>query len=434
MRSTYIGRMKKNDDFYKELLTNATIAFDTNVLLSLYRYSDSTRNEFISVLNEIKNRVLLPYFVGTEFFNNRTKVISDQCKAYDDTKKKLQEIKLSFDNKRNHPFISEGTSKTFGEALEKVITELESNNKSHDSQITNDKILDIISEIFDGKVSENYFSDTTDVIIKKGEERYKNKIPPGYEDANKTTKSTEPSPHQKIAPYGDLIIWLQLIEYAKNKSEDIIFITDDTKEDWYESARGKVIGPRYELIEEFTKETGRNIHIYQSDKFLSEISSLLQKAVSPETVEEVRETKEDSINENVNYVKASLKWKKDFFDTFSETINGSNHNDIEMEFGNDYYKKLWGMIKEKKGETQKIKNFKVDDSVSEEFLINAELAHIEIKLAKVNHLLDALINDLEPNQPLNSDAYSSLYTQKEMLLLELDELNNKLRRIKRSPF
>ncbi|EOI7349333.1 PIN domain-containing protein [Yersinia enterocolitica] len=434
MRSTYIGRMKKSNDFYKELLTSATIAFDTNVLLSLYRYSDSTRNEFISVLNEIKNRVLLPYFVGTEFFNNRTKVISDQCKAYDETKKKLQEIKLSFDNKRSHPFISEDTSKTFGAALEKVIIELESNNKSHDSQITNDTILDIISEIFDGKVSENYFSDTSDEIIKKGEERYKNKIPPGYEDASKTIKSTELSPHQKIAPYGDLIIWLQLIEYAKNKSEDIIFITDDTKEDWYESARGKVIGPRYELIEEFTKETGKNIHIYQSDKFLSEISSLLQKAVSPETVEEVRETKEDSINERVNYINKNLKWDKELIDTLKGTIKSSSHDSMEMNLGDEYHKKIRDIIKEKNNATQNFKSWELDEFLSEESKINSKLTYTKIKLAQVNNSLDTLINNLKPNQLANSDAYSLLSVQKEMLLMELDELNNQLRRIKRSPF
>ncbi|ENK4563977.1 DUF4935 domain-containing protein [Yersinia enterocolitica] len=435
MRSTYIGRMKKNDNFYKGLLTNATIAFDTNVLLSLYRYSESTRDEFISVINEVKDRVLLPYFVGTEFFNNRTKVISEQCKAYDETKKKLQEIKLSLDNKRSHPFISEDTSNTFAAALEKVIAELESNNKSHDSQITNDTILDAVSEIFDGKVSENYFSDTLDEIIKKGEERYKNKVPPGYEDAGKATKSVELPLSQKVAPYGDLIIWLQLIEYAKNKSEDVIFITDDTKEDWYESARGKIIGPRYELVEEFEKETGKNIHIYQSDKFLSEISSLLQKAVSRETVEEVREIKEGSIKNRLNHNNSTLIWKNDIINNIHGAIESSIYDNVSIDAYNDYKNQIKNTtINDDDSYIQRIKSLGMSALLSEENLIRAKLIRTKIRLREVNDALDELINSLNPNQLANSEAYSFLSEKKEILLMEIDELNSQLARIHKPPF
>jgi len=41
----------------KELIKNATIILDTNVLLNCYRWSKNTTKEFLKVLQQIKKRI-----------------------------------------------------------------------------------------------------------------------------------------------------------------------------------------------------------------------------------------------------------------------------------------------------------------------------------------------------------------------------------------
>jgi len=70
-----------------ELIKNATIILDTNVLLNCYRWSKNTTKEFLKVLQQIKKRIWLPYHVLHEFFKKRLDVIQQKR----DTLKKLIE-------------------------------------------------------------------------------------------------------------------------------------------------------------------------------------------------------------------------------------------------------------------------------------------------------------------------------------------------------
>ena len=61
-------------------------------------------------------------------------------------------------------------------------------------------------------------------LCKEGEYRYKSQTPPGYKDAKK----------DGVSKYGDLIVWAETYEYAVLNNKNIIFVTDDVKEDWWE--------------------------------------------------------------------------------------------------------------------------------------------------------------------------------------------------------
>ena len=47
-----------------------------------------------------------------------------------------------------------------------------------------------------------------------------------------------------------MIVWKQIIRKAADTSKDVIFVSDDLKEDWMLEFRGKKYGPRKELIKE----------------------------------------------------------------------------------------------------------------------------------------------------------------------------------------
>jgi hypothetical protein len=97
-----------------------------------------------------------------------------------------------------------------------------------------------------------------------------------------------------------LIIWKELITLTKKEKKEIIFITDDRKEDWWTIENGKTIRPREELIKEFYDLTGIRILIYNADNFLhfakerKLVTSIKEKSITE--VKEVRKADEISIS------------------------------------------------------------------------------------------------------------------------------------------
>ena len=141
----------------------------------------------------------------------------------------------------------------------------------------NDEVFNKLLDIFNGRTGNEFSADELKIIEKEGEQRYKRSIPPGYKDNAKD-----------INKYGDLIIWKELLSFSKEKSVDVIFVTEDKKEDWWFIDHGKTIGPRVELRKEFSKETGRKFHMYTMDRFLSIVAEKLKETVDTDTIAEVK--------------------------------------------------------------------------------------------------------------------------------------------------
>lgn len=266
MKAKFIGFFRPNDEEVKALWRNAIFVFDTNILLNLYRYSNETKEEFYKILNEIRNRIWLPYQAASEYFNRRLKVIHEQENAYEEMLKNLKSVINEFKQPRKHPFLQEATFENLEKIINEVSLELENNKTIVTSQINNDSILEKLEDFFKENIGDEAPKEYLDSLIKEGINRFKNKIPPGYKDSEK--KEQSPDDTKK---YGDLIIWKQIIEKSKTSGKDIIFITDDRKEDWWLISNNKVIQPRPELIKEFNIETGHRFYMYQPDKFLARL-------------------------------------------------------------------------------------------------------------------------------------------------------------------
>ncbi len=131
-------------------------------------------------------------------------------------------------------------------------------------------------------------------IYEEGDKRYLMEIPPGYKFDNNKNK------------FGDLILWFQIIDHARNKSKPIIFIMNERKEDWWHKGNtGKIIGPRPELVQEFINETGQDFVMYRMPQFSKYLDKYYKK-LKKETIEEIDKFKSDSdINkENIEKLKA----------------------------------------------------------------------------------------------------------------------------------
>ncbi|WP_415911557.1 PIN domain-containing protein [Neptuniibacter sp. QD37_11] len=228
MREAFPGYCKLNDVLKKEIWGQSTFVFDTNVLLNLYRYSDETRDDFIKSILALDDRLWLPYRCAEEFLKNRTKVISDQQKAYDETIKDIKKLINTINSSRSHPFISKKSSMALSELFIDIQEELRESQEINTNRIIEDEIKEKVFDIFDGKVSGKPSRDYLEEIISEGEGRYKEKIPPGYKDASKA--SGDACFSDRLRPYGDFLIWKSILEHAKDNKTDIVFVTDDNKE------------------------------------------------------------------------------------------------------------------------------------------------------------------------------------------------------------
>ena len=201
-------------------------------------------------------------------------------------------MKRDIEHSKQHPFIGYDLHKRSNDLFEELSEELKAGKAKHASRINVDDILDDVSDIFDGKVGQSKSEDELKKIATEAENRFKNKIPPGYEDASKAKDCT--ALHDKLRAYGDYIIWDEIIKHAKSTDVDIIFVTDDVKVDWWQKEKGNIIGPRVELVKEFSDKTGKLFHMYTVERFLEYVSTFVNTGVSKESVKEINEFKEHS--------------------------------------------------------------------------------------------------------------------------------------------
>ena len=91
MKTKFFEQYTLSDNEIKAILENGILVFDTNVLLNLYSYTKSTKEEVLNIMKKYKNRLWMPYQVGWEFFNNRENKISNVQGGCDKILEKTEE-------------------------------------------------------------------------------------------------------------------------------------------------------------------------------------------------------------------------------------------------------------------------------------------------------------------------------------------------------
>lgn len=288
MKDFFPGFFPKDEAEHKTLWGQCLFVFDTNILLNMYRYSDDTRASFLQVLEKLNDRVWIPHRVADEYLTNRLKIIFEQQEEYSSAIGELQGLRKKLESTRQHPFVSTQVMERALDTFSSLEVELERNQSIHVKRMHDDEIKGHLAEIFKERVGRRLTADELEAIISDGERRYAEKIPPGYSDAKKS--SAEEFLVARCRQYGDLIVWKQILEKALDDKKPIIFVTDDGKEDWWLRFKGKTIGPRPELIEEFVAKTGLDFHMYHPERFLSLASDYLKQETSipDEILDEVR--------------------------------------------------------------------------------------------------------------------------------------------------
>jgi len=252
MKNIFPEFARTTPEEYKEQWKNSLIVFDTNVLLSLYYYSSETKTSILDTMEDIKERLWLPYQVGKEFYTNRVGLIQ---KLEAEPDRIVQGYKAFLATvPRNSCFYRVLSSKS-SDIQKEILAEAKKNRQD----IFRDKIADFIESVYDGRVGCPFTKEKCTDIDKEYKENVSNNIIcPGFKDSKKKDNAT-----------GDFYIWKQILEKAKATKKNIIFVTDDEKEDWWWISGDKRISARHELKKEFYQETdGGVFHMYNLRYFL----------------------------------------------------------------------------------------------------------------------------------------------------------------------
>ncbi len=295
----------------KRMWEAGIFAFDTSALLAFYYFSENTRKDIFSeIFSRLKGRLWIPGHVEYEFLKNRENTLKkpisegyDKIKTDDLEKIKstisslsglIKNLNQKVSKQDKHPFIdnkiisqlndfAEETKEKYDQLNTDILKEFDKRTQEIEAALKHDMVLEQFQNYF--TAGKEYDFDTMMEIVKEGKIRYENCIPPGYKDETK----------KGIQKYGDLIIWKQIIDYAKKTNKPIFFITDDiTKEDsCYIKKRSnetRIISPYEEMIKEMYDKAHAEFWMYTFSQFLYKAKIFGNLQISDQMMEEVKDS------------------------------------------------------------------------------------------------------------------------------------------------
>ncbi len=231
-----------------------------------------------------ENRLVIPGQVAREFANNRPFKLGEIHQALS-IKRSVKQLTIN-----QYPLLEEVPGYSEFQRLEKEINKLIADYRKVIKDITShmidwnwtDPISRLYSNIFPPLVVDIAL-DEKDVRTQL-EYQVTNKIPPGYKDASKPDKGV-----------GDYLIWQVVLKVAEERKCPIVFVSSDSKADWFYRSDKQRLYPRFELVDQIRRKTeGKSFHIIQFSDFLELFDA------TADTVSEIRneEVKIDLANMN----------------------------------------------------------------------------------------------------------------------------------------
>lgn len=283
MRQEFPGSYRKSAAQLEEITKTAIVSFDANVLLNVYRYGPKTRSQLLRIMDGLKqrNQLWITHQAVEEFHSSREDVISSQRRTLKELPDCLKPAVAALKSAKILDDFPELRSKIIG-LLEESAKELQTTIEltMAELDVADDPIIDQLTDIVDGC----YGADPSDREdrIKVAAYRYDRKIPPGYKDAGK--------PENR---FGDYLLWSELLDYAKEHQKPVFLVTDDRKEDWWLIQASYTVGPRRELIDEMSRHSQQQFHVYNPEMFFSVISGYLAIDIDDSTIDEARRVGEE---------------------------------------------------------------------------------------------------------------------------------------------
>lgn len=288
---------------YRDVLQRGFIVPDTNVFLNFYRYNEQTRNDLFAVLRDLGDRLWVPSQVMEEFWRNRENVLQDPGdvkKTTKDLRKKRDEavgILHWWINRVGLP-ADHGTDldATISESFTKIIDSIGKFADQDASQFVRDTnkdpVLAGLEEILQGRIGTPFEAAEYENACAESKRRADQKRPPGYNDVR----------NADAGPSGDYLIWVQVLQEAKHRQQDVLVVTGDVKDDWWRKEHGELRGPRPELVEEMKRLTGMTLYMLRPESLLLHARQFLRVKVDDQSVQDIERVAESK------RIAGTVKW------------------------------------------------------------------------------------------------------------------------------
>lgn len=252
------AQYKTLDDIKDDCL----VALDANVLLLPYGLDSVTLGKLIAVYRQLakQGQLIIPAQAAREFGKHRSKKIAEIVQYL---RNQADQIALPFNKPvgllaDDPEFLKvKDLASEIGDIGKQIREKIEAIIEKISSHVGRDPVSDSYREVFAGRVIGTGEPANQAEFALEMKRRYSNQIPPGYKDSGKLDGGG-----------GDLLIWQSILRAATKGSRDSIFVTTDSKSDWYTQSNG-AFQPRLELLEEYRVTTGGGtIHIIPPSRLL----------------------------------------------------------------------------------------------------------------------------------------------------------------------
>jgi len=228
----------------EEMKETCLVVLDATAMLLPYVMGQVTLGKVIDVYRPLAQqaRLIVPAQAAREFAKNRSTKIADIVQH-------LQNWSSAVVAPKNqHIGILAGDSdyaemqrlcNEVGKLAKSIQSKVKVIAERISSEIGRDPVSEAYRDVLKGCVRDENEPEDEAAFRRDMEERYKSRRPPGYKDMNKSDGGA-----------GDLIIWQTVLRAGNSTGRGCIFVTGDTKTDWYTQSNG-AFQPRLELIEEY---------------------------------------------------------------------------------------------------------------------------------------------------------------------------------------
>ncbi len=295
----FYGYRLPTEDELNSALQSALVVLDTNVLLNLYRYNRSTRNDLLGVMRSLGTRLWVPHQVMREFWRNRVSVLASRgvgteqaLNALDKQQRAAadaihQWAKMTAIEASERDALIDKITTLYGE-LEQIIQIHAPGTPTMVGSASDEPVLQELEALLDRKVGAAPDDVDRRAAVDEGNARVSRRQPPGYLDAEKIDSDLPEG------AAGDYLVWHQTLLEATRRNLDVVLVTGDEKEDWWWRHRSEFLGPRVELTTELRETCGRQLFMMRPIDLLKRAATL-QITVSRESVDDVERVSRETM-------------------------------------------------------------------------------------------------------------------------------------------
>jgi rRNA-processing protein FCF1 len=246
-----------------EVKEDCLVVLDTNALLVPYLIGKDSIEQIRGTYEKLvsEKRLLIPSQVVREFAKNRANKLTELYQQFNRKMSNINQLQ-----KGRYPLLEsiDSYEKTLNlEArIDKLMIDYKKTVKEVLAHIKNwtwdDPVSLLYADLFKGDVLQDLTYDKEKVQVELIH-RQIHGIPPGYKDGGKEDNGI-----------GDFLIWLTILEAGKTREKSLLFVSGEEKPDWFHKSEGQALYPRYELMDEYRRNSkGQSFHIVSFARLLN---------------------------------------------------------------------------------------------------------------------------------------------------------------------